>query len=198
MDAQQFQRPTKPSFKPVLNENVTQKAAMAAEVPARGTEPIADPRYPQYASIMEDGRLVTDYKSHCAINVVPSKYGNSLRAWYQHNADALVQVSRKRQAERAGAQYSMAATVPGARQIQQCDPYECSFIKNANPTTIGLERIEGVPSLFGTFSDTRYVKPASSTKMTNTYEGGSNTPRGREYVALGNKYAFPNPQYSYN
>ena len=198
MDAQQFQRPTKPSFKPVLNENVTQKAAMAAEVPARGTEPIADPRYPQYASIMEDGRLVTDYKSHCAINVVPSKYGNSLRAWYQHNADALVQVSRKRQAERAGAQYSMAATVPGARQIQQCDPYECSFIKNANPTTIGLERIEGVPSLFGTFSDTRYVKPASSTKLTNTYEGGRNTPRGRQYVALGNKYAFPNPQYSYN
>jgi hypothetical protein len=198
MDAQQFQRPTKPTFRPVLNGNVTEKAAMAAEVPAKGTEPIADQRYPQYAAVMDDGRLVTDYKSHCAVNVVPSKYGNSLRAWYQHNADALVQVSRKRQAERAGAQYSMAATVPGARQVQQCDPYECSFMKSTNPTTIGLERIEGVPPLFGTFSDTKYMKPASSSILTTSYEGGRNTPRGRQYVPLGNKYAFPNPQYSYN
>jgi len=198
MDAQQFQKRTMPSFRPVVNENVTQKAAMAAEVPAKGTEPIADQRYPQYAAVMNDGRLVTDYKSHCSINVVPSKYGNSLRAWYQHNADALVQVSRKRQADRAGAQYLMAATVPGPRQIQQCDPYDCSFMKSSNPETIGLERIEGVPSLFGTFSDTRYIKPASSSKLTSTYEGGRNTPRGRQFTPLGNNSVFPNAHYSYN
>lgn len=198
MDAQQFQKPTKPTFKPILNGNVTEKAGMAAEVPAKGTEPIADQRYPQYAAIMNDGRLVTDYKSHCAVNTAPSKYGNSLRAWYQHNADAVVQISRKRQAERAGAQYASAATVPAARQIQQCDQYECSFMRSANPTTIGLERIEGVPSLFGTFSETKYMKPSSSALLTTTYEGGRNTPRGRTYVPLGTNNVFPNSQYSYH
>jgi len=198
MDAQQFQKPTKPNYKPVLNGNVTERAAMAAEAPAKGTEPIADPRYPQYAAIMQDGRLITDYKSHCAVNVAPSKYGNSLRAWYQHNADAIVQTSRKRQADRAGAQFAMAATVPGPRQIQQCDKYECSFMKSANPTTIGLERVEGVPSLFGTFSDSKYMRPSSSVVQTTSYEGGRNTPRGRQFIPLGTKSVFPNSQYSYN
>jgi len=198
MDAEQFQKATKPTYKPILNGNVTERAALAAEVPAVATEPIADPRYPQYASIMNDGRLVTDYKSHCSINVAPSKYGNSLRAWYQHNADAFIQISRKRQADRVGAQYASAKTVPGPRQIQQCDEYECKFMKSADKNTIGLERIEGVPSLFGTFSDSRYIKPGSSAILTSTYEGGRNTPRGRTYAPLGTKNVFPNSQYNYN
>ena len=190
MDSQRFRTATLPTFKPVISKNVLEMSVQNVETPSKSTETVPDPRYPEYASMMEDGRLVTDYKSHCANNTAPSEYGNSMRAWFQHNADALIQVSRKRQADRAGAQFYRAATVPEPKQLQQCDEYECKFLKNQHPESIGLERVEGVPSLFGTFSDPSMAAPKYNYLLTKDYQGGRNTPRGRTYVPLGNRNAY--------
>lgn len=147
------------------------------------TGPIENIRYPRYASIMEDGRLVTDYKSHCANNSGPSKLGNSIRGFLQHNADALIQVSRKRQADRVGAQYYMADTVIPPKLFQTCDEYDCE-VRNAQ-NGIGLARSEPVPALFGTFSEPTRHAPHSHTPLTVKFEGGRNTPHGREFMSLG-------------
>ena len=198
MDSQRFQKATLPTFKPVINKNVLEMAVKNVETPLKSTDPVPDMRYPEYASIMYDGRLATDYKSHCANNTASSEYGNSIRAWFQHNADGVIQVSRKRQAERAGAYFYKAATVPEARQLQQCDQFECKFQRNKNSTSIGLERVEGVPSLFGTFGEPINSKPVSREYLTTNFEGGRNTPRGRQYVPLEKKMVFPNSAYNHN
>jgi hypothetical protein len=198
MDSQRFRKQTSPNYAPSVSNSVTEQAVKRAEAEQKTTAPIEDQRYPHYAAKMEDARLVTDYKSHCAANTAPSQYGNSMRAWFQHHADALVQVSRKRQADRAGAQFSKAPTVPPARQLQQCSPYECTFLKNKEANSIGLERVEGVPPLFGTFSEARYSMPESGAYLTTEYEGGRNTPRGQVYRPLGTTPVFPSYPYNYN
>lgn len=198
MDSKQFRKQTSPNYAPNVSNSVTETAAKRAEGEQKNTLPIADQRYPHYAAKMEDARLITDYKSRCAANTAPSQYGNSMRAWFQNHADALVQVSRKRQADRVGAQYSRAPTVPPARQLQQCTPYECAFLKNKEINSIGLERVEGVPPLFGTFSEARYAMPKSGSYLTSEYEGGRNTPRGQNFKPLGTSPVFPSYPYNYN
>jgi hypothetical protein len=190
MDSNQFRKQTKPNYGPKINHSVLETAVKRVEAPLKETESIADPRYPQYASKMSDGRLLTDYKPHCAANTAPSRYGNSMRAWFQHHADAIVQVSRQRQVERTGAQYMRAATVPDAKQIQKCDEYECKFLTSRKPHTIGLERKEGVPELFGTFGEPTRMTPQSGEALTTNFEGGRNTPRGRAFQAMGTGSAF--------
>ena len=190
MDSKQFRKQTQPNYGPKINHTVLETAVKRVEAPLKETETIPDPRYPQYASKMSDGRLVTDYKPHCAANTAPSRYGNSMRAWFQQHADAIVQVSRQRQVERTGAQYMRAATVPEPKQIQQCDQFECKFLKNKAPHTIGLERIEGVPSLFGTFGEPTSMMPAAGEILTTNFEGGRNTPRGRTFEPMGISQAY--------
>ena len=182
MDSQQFRLPTYPDFRPITRSDF--KALTKDK--SVDTGPIPDNRYPEYASVMEDARLATDYRPHCAANIVSPEQGNSLRSWYQHNGDALIQVSRKRQGERAGAQYTMASTVPPPRQIQLCSPFECKMSRNPSRSGIGLERQETVPDLFGTFnSEPQLQKSVEREFLTQTFEGGRNTSRGREYVPLG-------------
>lgn len=196
MDSQLFRKPTSPNFKANYNSEVLEKAAKRLEAPSKVTAPIDDPRYPRYAGKMEDARLVTDYKSHCANNVVESKYGNGLRGFLQHNADALIQVSRQRQAERSGAQFYKANTVMEPQLVQKCNPYDCDFTPSADfKNTLGLERSEPLPELFGTFSDPNKGAPATTNhRLTTVFEGGRNTPRGREFVPLG--YGSFNPRQS--
>ena len=57
--------------------------------------------------------------------------------------------------------------------------------------SIGLERVEGVPPLFGTFSEARYDMPESGAYLTTEYEGGRNTPRGQNFKPLGTSPVFP-------
>ena len=191
MDSQQFRKTTYPAFSPIINQETLRKAAKAIEAPAKETAPTEDMRYPGYASNMEDGRLVTDYKTHCANNVIPSKYGNSMRQWLQHNSSAFIDVSRKRQSDRAGAQYYMADTVLGQKYFQKCDEYECRFSASGVRHNIGLGRVENVPELFGTFSNPNQVAPMSRIFLTDDYKGGRNTPRGRNFQPLGNQSFSP-------
>jgi hypothetical protein len=184
MDSQQFRTITYPDFRPI------KRADFKALTKDRSidTTPIPDNRYPDYASVMQDARVATDYRTHCAMNVASPEQGNSLRSWYQHNGDAIIQISRKRQGDRAGAQFERAYTVPQPRQVQVCSPYECTMSRNPDRKAIGLERQETVPELFGTFNDTReqLSKPVESEYLTRTFEGGRNTPRGRDFTPLGN------------
>jgi hypothetical protein len=155
------------------------------------TEPMEDVRYPGFVSRMEDGRLATDYKPHCANNVVSSEYGNSFRSWLQHHADGFIQVSRHRQAERTGAYYHRANTDIPSKQIQQCDEFDCTFTATGMKDSIGLERNEGVPELFGTFATPNADAPASRIFLTDKFEGGRNTSHGRKFMPLGNKAMNP-------
>lgn len=187
MDSQQFRKATFPIFSPIINEVTLAKAAQKIEAPSKKTAPINDMRYPGYASIMQDARLVTDYKSHCANNVAPSKYGNSMRQWLQHNATGFIEVSRKRQAQQTGADYIMADTVLGEKYFQHCNEYECSFSSSGVRSNIGLGRRERLPELFGTFSQGTRISPGPRIGKTTSFEGGRNTPHGRHFVPLGNQ-----------
>jgi len=170
---------------PIINEHALRIAGQKIEAPEKRIVPVEDIRYPGYASPMEDARIVTDYKSHCANNVAPSKYGNSIRSWSQHNADALIQTSRHRQAERAGAYFYNANTTVAPKQRQSCDAFDCVFSRSGLKDGIGLERNERVPSLFGTFAKPNQEAPTKRVFLTDVYEGGRNTPHGRKFTPLG-------------
>ena len=186
MDSQNFRQPTTPNLLPTYNRAGVTKAITRMEKPSRTTYQIDDPRYPKYASIMQDARIATDYNSHCALyGGVNTRYGNSIRGYLQHNGDAIVQISRKRQADRAGAQFKMADTVVNTRTIQKCDEYECLFSRNKNMDALGLSRSEPVPALFGTFSQSNDIAPLPRIPLTTVFEGGRNTPHGRKFAPLG-------------
>jgi len=191
MDSQQFVRPTNPSFMPIINEHALRIAGEKIEAPEKRIGPVEDVRYPGYASKMSDGRIVTDYKSHCANNVAPPKYGNSIRSWSQHHADALIQISRHRQADRAGAYFYSADTTVKPKQVQRCDEFECSFSAPVHKDGLGLFRNETVPSLFGTFAKPNQTAPTKRVFLTDVYEGGRNSPRGRNFTPLGNQSFNP-------
>jgi len=196
MDSQHFRKATHPTFSPIINEAALAKAAKRMNAPSKNTVPSDDMRYHGYAAIMGDGRLVTDYTTHCAKNVAPSEQGNSLRHWLQHNTAAFIEVSRRRQADRVGAQYHMADTVLGQKYYQKCNEYDCSFSATGERRNIGLGRREPVPELFGTFSESRENAPMPRTPLTHVFEGGRNTPHGREFKSLGNQSFNPrNSQY---
>lgn len=191
MDAQHFVRPTNPSFMPIINEHALKMAGERIEAPEKKIVPLEDIRYPGYASQMSDGRLVTDYKSHCANNVAPPEFGNSIRSWLQHHADALIQTSRHRQAERAGAYFYNADTTIPPKQGQRCNEFECTFSVSGYKNGVGLMRDEQVPSLFGTFARPNQNPPTKRVFLTDVYEGGRNSVRGRTFTPLGNKGVDP-------
>lgn len=196
MDSRYFRKQTHPTFSPIINEAALAKAAKRMNAPSKNTIASEDMRYPGYAAIMDDGRLVTDYTTHCAKNVASSEQGNSLRHWLQNNTTAFIEVSRRRQADRAGAQYHMADTYLGPKYYQKCDEYDCSFSASGERKNIGLSRREPVPELFGTFSEPREISPRRKTPLTSEFHGGRNTPHGREYKPLGNQSFNPrNSQY---
>jgi hypothetical protein len=191
MDSQRFVKPTYPDFRPKLNWDMLEKAQKRTAVPDKRIAPVEDMRYPGYASIMDDARLVTDYKSQCEYNVVPSQYGNSFRAWLQHNGDAFIQVSRHRQAERAGAYYYNSIDPVPPKQLQRCDEFDCSFSVTGHNDGVGLERDEKVPSLFGTFALKNNESPMKRVFLTDSFQGGRNTPHGRKFKPLGMDLANP-------
>ncbi len=69
----------------------------AANVAPAMYEPAPDNRYPAYAALMSDGRLVTDYRSKCEKNVPVGKQF-ATHQFLVHNAESLIAESRRRQA----------------------------------------------------------------------------------------------------
>lgn len=196
MDSRFFRKVTDPNFYENTPGNWNTKGtAYKTVVSERNTFPTPDPRFPGYAGIMEDGRLITDYRPHCNKNVpVGSQY--AVKEWMQKNTPSIISVSRTRQATAAGAIYGTDRTVvPPPVGIVRCTPMDCGY-SDGSPHGIGIEREDKAPEIFGTFEFTGgSTRAPSRTQLTTTFEAGRNTPRGRQFQGLGNGPAFPNRDY---
>jgi hypothetical protein len=98
----------------------------------------------------------------------------------QANADQIMQLSRRRQAQDAGAGRSIDAyMMMPANGFVKCEPQGCS-LKITNVNGVGIERNEPVPDLFGTFAESAFTYAPDRKVLKTTFEeGGRNTVRGR-------------------
>ena len=177
MDTDGYRLPQSPWFFSKPSKRAIEQEARSLQVPKQTTLPTQDARYAGWAAPMGDGRLVTDYRSHCELNV-PTGMQFATKAFFQRNAEEIMQTARRRQAEQTGANlpYNSAINMPAARYVK-CDEMQC-FVKNGTQKGVGTERIESVPDLFGTFSPTYASQTPSQPMLTRVFEGGRNTPRG--------------------
>ena len=146
-------------------------------IPQKYTYPTPDNRYPGWAAQMSDGRMGTDYRNHCSQNF-PVGTQNASRQFLQKNAESIIQTSRQRVADQAGAgmAYDSSTVVP-AEKIVRCDAEKCVQSKYVEGG-IGVERQENVPELFGTFAYSRAsVQRPAEPLLTTRYEGGRNSIR---------------------
>lgn len=180
MDARLFSLPTQPNLYP--KQTVDKKRVLAKPV----TLPTPDSRFPGWAAVnMEDGRFATDWRPHCCYNI-PTGSQFATRQWMQRNSDAIIDVSRQRLAESIGVVGGFDNTVvPPPVATVSCDSEKCSTTPTGLPYGIGVERQEIVPDLFGTFAAANQTAPQTLPAITSRFEGGRNTPRGRQFHALG-------------
>ena len=178
MDAKLFRLPTSPNYySGVSSANPFE----LKEQQKRSQLPTSDSRYPGWAAPMADGRLVTDYSSHCSQNIPIGKQ-YATKEWMTKNALEIIRVGRDRSSQQAGAIYGLDPTVvPPPATIVKCETYDCF----RNPTHaeggIGIERADvATPELFGTWDNAEWgaTAPPAKTALTTVYEGGRNTPRG--------------------
>jgi hypothetical protein len=167
-----------------LDDIATAKNAEVQETLANMFEPAPDSRYPAYAALMSDGRLVTDYRSKCEKNVPVGKQF-ATHQFMVANAEMLMAESRRRQALWNGAVFGLSATQPPAAVVQSCTADECTFRATGDKFGIGLERqSEGVPALFGTFevepTAAETSRDARNVALTTRFEGGRNSMRGAQ------------------
>jgi len=173
MDSKLFRLPTGP------NLYAHQEGYNVHKLSKKSTAPTQDSRFPGYAAPLQDGRLVTDYRSHCEKNI-PVESQEQTRIWLQRNATNIMLLSQQRAAEQTGAIYGMDQTVvPPPAVIVDCAPGSCVRTKTRFLDGIGTERRGAdAPDLFGTFSPSAFLPPPTpKVSGTTVYEGGRNTPR---------------------
>jgi len=178
MDDEGYRLPQSPWFFSKPSKHAIEQTARSAAVPKQSTNPTQDSRYAGWAAPMEDGRLVTDYRSKCEANI-PTGLQFATKAFLQTNAEEIIQTARRRQVEQNGASlpFNSAVNMP-AKKYVKCDEMQC-YYKDGFERGLGTERVESVPPLFGTFSPI-YASMAAPSQpiLTRSYEGGRNTPRG--------------------
>jgi hypothetical protein len=181
MDSKFFRKTTEPNY-----YAKTQHAEPRLQPTNRMSLPTQDARFPGYAARAEDGRLITDYRPRCSQNV-PSPAQYATKEWMVHEADSIIDISRKRQATYTGAIYGTDYTVvPRAEMAVKCDPMGCEYSEESTGG-IGVERMDKAPVLFGTFSyPTLSPPPLSKLALTTHFESGRNTLRGQYFKPLGN------------
>ena len=177
MDSKLFRLPTNPNFYAASQNSwpVTPSQHNNKQI-----FPTQDARFPGWAAPLEDGRLVTDYRSHCEVNIPPEKQEVS-RVWMQRNTDQIITVARERQAAITGMMYGVDnSIVPPPEVVVHCTAAECTRTSTNAPEGIGMERGGcPCPELFGTFEvDTLRSAPAAKVSQTMKYEGGRNSLRG--------------------
>jgi hypothetical protein len=149
----------------------------------KGTEPARDNRYPAFAGPMADGRLITDYRTHCYENIrVGDQFAT--KHWLQNNAEQFMDVSRRRQVEWSGGSLPALDLGPPPADLAVGNPDTLDIQQTNYLGGLGLERVGApAPALFGSF----YYRPQEAEVMNNVslirgtvnYEGGRNSPRGR-------------------
>ena len=178
MDINRFREPQSPWFFSQPATYLVERHVNRTYAPRKDTPPTEDSRFPGYAAPMDDGRLVTDYRSRCEVNI-PTGEQFAARGFMQRNADAIIMQSRRRYAERTGAGrvFDSRTDVP-AQLTVHCTETECGYRPNV-PKGVGVERRETTPLLFGTFAMSRpsWSVPAQP-PLTQNQEGGRNSTRG--------------------
>lgn len=170
----QFAPLTAPDYRRLTEGSISQK-----EVVPSHQLPTEDVRYPWYAAQMADSRYVTDYRNHCSANI-PCGSQNKTREWMMRNGSEIIEVSRKRMAERSG--YADIYKVPRMPEEYRtiCDAYQCQRTPAvAGGWAIGEGRPNPVPHLFGTYMIEPSIEQQLDQKNvagTTRYEGGRNTP----------------------
>jgi hypothetical protein len=188
MDSKLFVLPTEPNY---YSNTPGPRVAKAAAITGAFPEgqyyvgPAPDSRFSGWAAPLEDGRLVTDYRAHCERNI-PAGKQFATHQWIQRNADEIIELSRQRQSEAAGANRGFDNTiVPAAENIVTCDTFACGYSQTMIQGGIGTERREPVPELFGTFNTDVTQRTQPLPPITRMFEGGRNSLRGRTFEPLG-------------
>ncbi len=177
MDSKLFRLPTNPNYYASAQNSWP---VSPCDQNKKQAYPTQDARFPGWAAPLEDGRLVTDYRSQCEVNIAPEKQEVS-RVWMQQNADQIMLLARERQAVRTGMIYGVdSSIVPPPEVVVNCSAAECSRVVTNAPEGIGMERAGcPCPPLFGTFEPSMTsMAPAPKIAQTVKYEGGRNSLRG--------------------
>lgn len=174
MDSQQFQRVSSPNLYPSVRPN-----NRLVESQVFQQSHALNSRYSGSAAIASDAKIFTDYRPQCIKNI-PTGQQYASRQWLQHNAETMIKLSRERQAKSVGAGYKHADTVPSPIAEVKCDVNKCAYYPGGQRNnSIGIERMDAAPDLFGTFSFSMQMPAQTPTNMTTTkYEGGRNSIRG--------------------
>lgn len=144
--------------------------------------PVRDSRYDAYAGVMNDGRLVTDYRPQCSKNIAPHAQFHT-KQWMIHHADHLMKEARRRHVEGSGASLPMANTVPPPASIVYSTPFSSISVHTHLKHGQGAERAHAqTPPLFGTFSYEPTMAEIQNNRKnihgTTIQEGGRNSKRG--------------------
>ena len=176
MDSKLFRLPTSPNF---YSGIASADPFELREQQKRSQLPTSDTRFPGWAAPMSDGRLVTDYASHCSQNI-PSRQQFATKEWMTKNAEQIIRVTRERLSQSTGSIYGLdTKVVPPPALIVSCATDDCTRTATNAPGGIGMERADSAaPDLFGTWEYSDIAPTVQRTPITTTYEGGRNTPRG--------------------
>jgi hypothetical protein len=176
MDSKLFRLPTSPNF---YSGIASADPFELREQQKRSQLPTSDSRFPGWAAPMSDGRLVTDYASHCSQNI-PSRQQFATKEWMTKNAEQIIRVTRERLSQSTGSIYGLDNTVvPPPALIVKCATDDCTRTATDAPGGIGMERADSAaPDLFGTWEYSDVAPTVQRTPLTTVYEGGRNTPRG--------------------
>lgn len=178
MDVNGFREAQSPWFFSQPPTYLVETRSTKAAIVQKQTLPTQDNRFPGWAAPMNDGRIITDYRSQCELNI-PTGMQAASRQFMQRNAVDIIHKSRDRQilATGAGLPYDASTVMPPLGYVS-CDEFNCRVTPNLQKG-VGIERVEGCPKLFGTFAESRpsIVNPIKP-MITQKYEGGRNTVRG--------------------
>jgi len=171
MDANLFRLPTSPDY---YSSRTVSKPSVWAALPA------PDSRFPGWAATLEDGRLVTDYRSNREKNVAPEAQEKT-RIWLQRNGDEVIRLARNRTAQITGMVHGIDMTIiPPPTAYVHCSADGC-VARTGSKDGIGTERVGAdAPYLFGTYVPNRPLlqAPLPKVHVTRRYEGGRNSYRG--------------------
>jgi hypothetical protein len=178
MDSKGFRIKGEPDLVRQPNRLVVKEETMR-EIEATKTIPAPDNRFRAYAALLEDGRLVTDYRDKCVTRAPPGTQF-AVKNWTVHNTDEIIRISRLRQVQNTGQALGAAATEMPPSLYQSCTTNSCSIYGSGYPNGVGIERTDKAPALFGTFtfppSEETLEKNKNYISLNKTIEYGRNTP----------------------
>jgi hypothetical protein len=145
-----------------------------------------DNRYAEWAAMMDDGRLTTNYKNHCSQNI-PTCEQYPTKRFMQNNAENIILQSRMNQMPFTRS--LDISVIPPPTKVLDCSKSKCDLANTNSELGIGVERLNNnTPFLFGTFFEQPFERKLNNVQLTHYYEGGRNTPTSKR--VYDNDYRF--------